>query len=413
MIKKDIYRIALRGVSTHKSRSLLTILGIVIGIASIMLVMSIGQSAQDSILNQIQSFGSANVTVMPGRKPKNMVGYAGTLFNDSIKLKDVESLRQKGNVPDAVRVVPYVYTSVSVTYESQSNTVFVIGSTADFFKSFHLDVVSGSELSDSDIASRSMVVVLGSKIAKDLFGESDPIGQAVKIKSKSFKVIGVLGQKGQAAGMNMDEFVIAPYPVIQQDLMGIKHFNEVVVEASSIETMPLVARDIERTLRFNHNITDPEKDDFYVQTQEDAAQTVNSIMGILTVLLASIAAISLIVGGIGIMNIMLVSVTERTREIGLRKALGATNKNILIQFLAEAVMLTVTGGVIGIILGASFGALAIWMINTFAHLGFPYVFSLKGALLGVIVSSSIGLIFGIFPARQAARKSPMEALRYE
>ncbi len=413
MKTKDTLKIAVEGLTTHKSRTMLTILGIVIGIASIMLVMSIGQSAQNLILGQIQSFGPTLVSVHPGRRPQSLAGFTGVLFNDSLKQRDVDTLAQKTNVPDAVRIAPYVFTSTPVSFGSESYTTFVMGSSQDVFNSFHLDVAQGVALTDSDVASRSSVAVIGQKLANELFGANNPIGQNIKVKNKNFRVIGVLAPKGQMVSLNWDEIVLTPYSSLQQYVLGIHYFNEISVEASSLATVPTVIADITRVLRQNHNITDPTKDDFYIQTQEDAANTVSSITDILTLLLTSVAAISLVVGGIGIMNIMLVSVTERTREIGLRKSLGATDKNILVQFLTEAIMLTLAGGIIGIILGTSLGLAITYMIDKFGGLSFPYSFSLSGAILGVIVSSVIGLAFGIFPARQASQKSPIEALRYE
>lgn len=409
---KDIIKTSIVGLKSHKSRSALTILGIVIGITSIILVMSIGESAQGLILGEIQSFGPNNLFVLPGRVSSNPSSFAGTLLSDSLKQKDFQDLQNKGNVPDAASVIPINFGSVVVSYGSQTYNTVVLGSDQKVEDLFSLTMASGEFYSQSDVDSQSEVAVLGSKIANELFGASNPIGQKVKIRNKNFRVIGVLEKKGQSF-IDFDTAVIAPYSSVQQYIMGIRYFQRFVVAASSPETIPAVTADITRVLRSNHNITDPSKDDFTVETQQDVVNTVGTVISILTLLLSSVAAISLVVGGVGIMNIMLVSVTERTREIGLRKALGATNKDILNQFLVEAVILTSSGGLIGIMLGTAMGWIVSVAVTRFAALNFPFVFSFQGAIIGVLVSSAIGLAFGIFPARQASQKSPIEALRYE
>ena len=239
------------------------------------------------------------------------------------------------------------------------------------------------------------------------------MGQKIKIKGQNFKIIGILGKKGQSTFVNFDTAAIVPYTTVQQYILGIKYFNRIIVEADSEANVNLTAEDIKITLRNSHNITDPDKDDFFVETQADAMKTVGTITNVLTLFLISVAAISLIVGGVGIMNIMLVSVTERTREIGLRKALGATRKNILTQFLLESITLTTIGGVIGILLGASFSFLASLVLSRYLALNWSFTFPLSASIIGIAVSAAVGLIFGLYPARQAAKKSPIEALRYE
>ena len=246
-----------------------------------------------------------------------------------------------------------------------------------------------------------------------MLGLSDPVGEKIKIKNKTYRVIGLLEKKGQSPFVNFDESIIMPYTTVQQYVLGIRYIQRVVVEARTPADIDNVVKDITILLRNNHNITDPEKDDFFVQTQADLVDTLSTITTVLTLLLSSVAAISLLVGGVGIMNMMLVWVTERTREIGLRKALGATNGNILSQFLVEAVVLTISGGIIGIILGTLLSWLVALVANRAFALDFPFAFSVTGLMLGVGVSTAIGLVFGIFPARQAAKKSPIEALRYE
>ncbi len=406
---KDTFKMSIIGLSTHKSRSFLTILGIVIGIASIMLVMSIGQSAQQLIVGQIQSLGPNNVFVLPGRE----AGFsAATLFLDSLKQKDYEDLQNKNNVPDAVDVIPFVSGAATISYENEVQTKKVAGTTEKALKGFNLEMQEGDFFSSTDVDFKSQIVVLGGKVKEKLFGESTAVGQKVKIKEKNYKVIGVLKNKGSSA-VSMDENIILPYTTAQQYITGTKHFTQFVMVASSQETLQNMIKDTKIVLRNNHNIDNPDKDDFSVRTLEELASTIGTVTTILTILLTSVAAISLVVGGIGIMNIMLVSVTERTREIGLRKAIGATNKNILMQFLTEAVLLTITGGIIGIILGTLLSFIASYAVTAFAGLNFPFAFSYQGAFWGVFVSSAIGFIFGIFPARQASKKSPMEALRYE
>jgi putative ABC transport system permease protein len=410
---RDALLIALRGLTAHKSRSLLTILGIVIGVASITLVMSLGQSAQNLIVGEIKTLKPENVFVLPGRQPTGISSMAGTLLSDSLKQKDFEDLQKKSNVPDAVNVVPLVFSPVSVTYESEVYNATLLGSTDGILDMFSLEIADGTFFSTDDILQKAGVAVIGQKVANSLFGPSSAIGQKIKIKDKSLHVIGILKSKGQTPFVDFDEVVLTPYSTAQQYILGIRYFHRLTVEASSVEAIPGMVKDITFLLRNNHNITDPAKDDFNVKTQTDLVGTLSTVTNVFTLFLSLVAAISLIVGGIGIMNIMLVSVTERTKEIGLRKALGATNKNILYQFLTEAIFLTVSGGIIGILTGTTFGLLTTYVINTFYGINFTFEFPFFGAALGVIISSLIGFVFGIFPARQASLKSPIEALRYE
>jgi putative ABC transport system permease protein len=410
---KDTLKMATGGIMTHKSRTLLTVLGVIIGITSVVTIMSVGEGAQQYIVEQIESFGAQNVFVLPGRQPKGPTEGMATLINDSLKQRDVDELSKPSNVPDAVRIVPVVLGADAASYESEiMDGIMVVGSSDYIQKFFDLKLQSGVFFDQTDINDNNRVVIIGDEVRKELFGsDSYPLNERIKINNVNFRVIGFLQKKGGASVVDFNKSIIAPYTVVQAQILGIKYFQRIVVEARSSDVVPNVIRDITTTLRTNHNIDDPSKDDFWIETPAGIASTVSTITDILTVLLTAMAAISLIVGGVGIMNIMFVSVTERTKEIGLRKALGATNKNILFQFLVEALALTLGGGVIGIILGTIFGLGASYAAKIFAQIDFPYVFSIQGAILGVGVSTIIGLAFGIIPAYRAAKKNPVESLR--
>ncbi len=406
----DLFASALKGVSVHKGRAVLTMLGIIIGVSSIMVVMSVGEGASIFVLSEFQSFGPTVVFVLPGKKPSGVMDVSSSLLADSLKLKDVEDLQDPANVPDAIRVIPYAFGIAEVEYESELVTSTILGSTPDAQDSFSLDMASGRFFDETDVDNKTRVAVIGKFIQEELFGLEDPIDKKIRVGNTLFRVIGVLESRS-ASFVNFNESIIAPYPPVQQDVLGTRHFQRVAVEAGSVDQIEGMVKDIEALLRDNHNIDDPEEDNFFVNTQENVAEGVKSITAILTVLLASVAGISLVVGGVGIMNVMFVSVTERTREIGLRKALGATNRSVLWQFLIEAALLTLVGGVIGVVLGGVLTYVAIWGAATFADIAFPFVLSVQGIVWGVGVSVAVGLFFGIFPARSAARKSPIEALR--
>ncbi len=411
MILKYSIKTAAKGVSRNKSRSALTILGIVIGITSIMMVMSLGKGAQDLILNQIQSIGSRMIIIHPGRKPEGPSS-AAQMMSDSLKQKDLDALRNKSNVPHASDIEPLNVGGGIAANGNQTYQLSIFGSSGIIQSMYDMKLSQGRFLDDEDVKNKSYVVVIGSKVKQELFGNDEALNQKIKLKGISFKVVGILAQKGQGF-INFDEAAVVPYSTAQQYIFGIKHFHHVLINADSENSVADTIRDVTVTLRNSHDITDPKKDDFYVVTQQGAMDQVSTIMNILTLFLAAVAAISLVVGGVGIMNIMLVSVTERTREIGLRKALGATSNDIMFQFLIEAVMLTGLGGLIGILLGAGLSYTTAVLLSNFAGLNWVFEFPILAAILGIMVSGIIGLIFGIYPAYQASKKSPIEALRYE
>lgn len=412
MIFRYSLKIALSGLRTNKSRSALTILGIVIGITSIMVIMSLGRGAQDLILGQIEGIGARTIAISPGRHPKGMMDIMST-FTDSLKQNDLKLLSSKANLPHMEKNMPIVFGAEKIVFESDAVEPTIFGATNLFSEIYDTNIVKGRNMTDEDIKNYADVIIIGDKIKDDLFNNQEAVNQKVKVKNRSFRVIGVMEKKGQSALVNFDSAAIVPYTTAQQYIFGTKYYNRIIIQADAENNVGKTVEDIKLTLRNSHNIDDPEKDDFFVETQADAMKIVGTITSALTLFLAAVAAISLVVGGVGIMNIMLVSVTERTREIGLRKALGATGKNIMLQFLLEAIGLTLAGGVIGISLGAALSMLAAFIINRFYGLGWGYAFPLTAALLGLGVAALIGLIFGLYPARQAAKKSPMEALRYE
>lgn len=412
MLFKHTFKTALKGLKTNRSRSALTVLGIVIGITAIILVMSLGRGARDLILSQIQGMGSKVIAVVPGREPKGPTDIIQT-FSDSLKEKDLEALKRKVNVPTLSEIMPVVFGGMSASFQGETYWLTIFGGSDLVMKIFDIYPEEGVFLTRDDIESRANVVVIGAKVKDQLFGSSEAVGQNIKIKGRNFRVIGILPKKGQFSFFNFDDAAIVPYTAAQQYIFGIKYFNRFIVEAESESAVAETVRDIETTLRNSHNITDPDKDDFFVETQADAIERVGTIMNIMTLFLAAVAAISLLVGGIGIMNIMLVSVTERTHEIGLRKALGATDKDILSQFLIESVLLTVIGGLIGVFLGAVLSFASSLILSRVLGLGWSFAFPVSAVILGIGVSASVGLVFGLYPARQAALKSPIEALRYE
>jgi putative ABC transport system permease protein len=408
---QDNIKMAYKDIMAYRSRSFLTVLGIAIGITAIILVMAIGDSAKKSIVSQIQDLGATNVYIIPGKMRDAMQG--GGMGQDSLKEKDLEDLSRKSNVPNLESITPVCSSSGYASFESESYKVVILGGNPEAFDLIKLNVEYGELFTQEDVDSKAAVVVIGSKVAEKLFGQDDPLGQKIKIKDKTFKVIGVTEPKGQSGGMNYDDSVTMPYTTLQQKILGTKYFQELIAKIDKEENLPTAISDMEEVLRMNHNIDDPSKDDFSIQTQADIVKSVNSVLGVLTILLSSVAAISLVVGGVGVMNMMLTSVTERTKEIGLRKALGATNKHILIQFLTEAILLTFGGGLFGVFFGfiLSYGLITVFNISgTFS---FVFSFPVMGAFLGVLVSAIVGFTFGIYPAYQASKKSPMDALRYE
>jgi len=411
MSLKNTILTALNALLVHRTRSLLTILGIVIGIASIIIVMALGNGAQKLILDQISGLGAETAVVRPG---ESFADITNALYSQSLTQRDLTELEKKSNVPNLASAAPVVIVSDSVEYRGKSYRPTIIAGPAEFMlEVYGIAVREGRVFTESDIGRYERVAVIGSEFRNDLFENRQAIGQNIRIKDSTFRIVGVMEKKGTLAGFNFDSLVMIPHTSAQRYVTGTDYYAEIILKADSAENVDKMTFDVAATLRDTHNIGFGEKDDFNIQTQQNLVEQIALVTAVFTAFLTAVVAISLVVGGVGIMNIVLVSVTERTKEIGLRKALGATRKDISRQFLFEAVILTSLGGLFGIIIGTVIALLiSIILIFTIAP-DWSFTFPLFGAMLGLFVSGGIGLIFGIYPANLAAKKNPVEALTYE
>lgn len=397
----------------NKVRTLLTTLGIMIGIATVILVLSAGEGFKSLINNQVASFGTNTLYVQTkvptsnkNRSPRDEVS-SGVVIT-SLNQRDLDSIKRLPNVVDDYGMV---MGQAAASYRSNHKTAVYLGTSAARFRIDQSTLKSGRIFTEAEDSSGAQVVILGNKIATDLFKQDDPIGKLLRIGSLNFSVIGVYNSSSGLGGGN-DDYLFIPLNTAQKKMLGINYLVEAIVQIKDLNLSDATAIDISTTLRRNHRITDIKKDDFIVTTQAQILDIFNTIFGGVTILLIAIAAISLIVGGVGIMNIMYVVVTERTAEIGLRKALGAKNSNILQEFLIESVMVTLLGGAIGI----SFGAFLSWVLTVIAvSSGLTWTFSLPLYAIGIGfgVSAVIGISFGVLPAINASRMDPIEALRHE
>lgn len=400
-------RVALRALARNKMRSALTMLGIVIGVCAVIAMVSVGQGAEQQVQQQIESFGTNTIFISAGSPSRGHGGMRmGSWAVKTLTMEDMEALLRE--VPLLREAAPGVMDSAQVVYGNQNWFTRLMGTTSNYFRVRNWPVEAGSMFTEDELSAAANVCVLGKTVAQLLFGDEDPVGKTMRIKNMPFRVIGVLTPKGQSGmGDDQDDRIFAPYTTVQKKLKGQDWLQFISASAVSREASVAAVPQIEGLLRERHHIRAGEDNDFQVRTQSEVADLAQATGRIMTLLLASIASISLLVGGIGIMNIMLVSVTERTREIGIRMAVGATEDDIQRQFLVEAVTLSLLGGVSGIALGIIFSIL----ISNF--LQWPTLVSPAAVAMAAAFSAGVGIFFGYYPARKAARLDPIEALRYE
>ena len=393
--------LALRSIRRNLMRSVLTILGIVIGVAAVITMVTLGNGATKSVSDQIASMGSNLVMVVPGQR----FG-PGSEGAPSFKGADVEAVRNQ--VAAAERVAPVVSKTATAVYQASNWSTVVYGSSNDYFPAGNWQIAAGRDFSETEERAGKAVCVIGETVREKLFSRQNPVGSEIRIKQFSCEVIGLLKAKGQSAmGSDQDDVVVMPLRTVQRRLTGSQDISRLTVSVREGASIDAVKDQISLLMRERRNIDESEDDDFRVMDTRQIAETLTSTTKVLTMLLGAVAAVSLLVGGIGIMNIMLVSVTERTREIGIRLAIGALEREVLLQFLIEAVVLSSLGGLVGIILAtvASIGLAGLMNV--------PYQFYLGINLLSFLFSAAIGVIFGFFPARRAAGLNPIDALRHE
>lgn len=406
MNPRNLLKVAINALKRNKMRSFLTMLGIIIGVASVITMLAIGQGSKKSIQDQIASMGSNMLFVMPGTMRMGGV-QQGSSSSQRLTVADIKAIKMECDA--VVAVSPEVRSSGQVVYGNSNWPTTIYGGSEQYLEIRSWKVVSGRNITDTEAEGSAKVCLVGRTVADELFGEGvDPTGETIRFKSIPFKIIGVLEEKGQNSfGQDQDDVIIAPYTTVQKRILAQNYIQSIQMSARSAEESDLAQSQVEEVLRRTHKLRENEDNDFEVRSQEELATTMTSVTEILTILLGAIAGISLLVGGIGIMNIMYVSVTERTREIGLRMSVGGRSVDILLQFLIESILLSVFGGLIGIVLG--FGASAIVEALT----SWPITVMWSSVILAFVVCTVIGVFFGWYPARRAAELDPIDALRFE
>ena len=402
----NLFKIALRALANNKLRAFLTMLGIIIGVASVITMLAIGQGSKKSIQQQISEMGSNMIMIHPGADMRGGVRQDPSAMQ-TLKLADYEALRDETNFLSAIS--PNVSSSGQLIAGNNNYPASVNGVGTEYLDIRQLTVENGQMFTEADIQSSAKVCVIGKTIVDNLFPDgSDPVGHVIRFNKIPFQIVGVLESKGyNSMGMDQDDMVLAPYTTVQKRILAITYLQGIYCSALSEELTPQATEEISEILRKNHKIKEGEDDDFEIRSQEELSSMLSSTTDMMTILLACIAGISLLVGGIGIMNIMYVSVTERTREIGLRMSIGARGIDILAQFLIEAVLISVTGGIIGVV----FGVGASVIVNVLFK--WPVYVQAYSVILSFFVCTITGIFFGWYPARKAANLDPIEAIRYE
>ena len=410
---EESLRLSFSSIRANKMRSTLTMLGVVIGVAAVISMLSIGRGAKEAVESQITAMGTNLLFIRPGSIAEEGVSMGGGTAA-TLTYEDAVALADPANVPSAEAVAPESTTGGQVVYMGNNVQTRVTGVTPDYEPVRNVEVATGQFVSSNNLTGRARVAVLGAETAANLFGEEEPVGKVIRIMGQPFTVIGVLVEKGGTAFGSMDDMILIPLTTLQQRLTagtrwrGARGVGTITVKVASKEVLDQATMEIQEVLRDRHNVL--YDDDFIIQSQQAILDVASQMTDILTVFLGGVAAISLLVGGIGIMNIMLVSVTERTREIGIRKALGARKRDIQVQFLAEATVLSVLGGLLGVALGVGISRM---MGLLFRGAGIEPVVHLDAILLATLFSAAVGIFFGIYPANRAAGLDPIDALRYE
>ena len=402
----NLFKIALRALANNKMRAFLTMLGIIIGVASVIAMLAIGQGSKISIQNQISDMGANMIMIHPGADRRGGVRQDPSAMQ-TLKLENFEAIRQHSKLVSAVS--PNVTSSGQLIAGANNYPSQVTGVNGDYLHIRQLKVKEGIMFSENDIKTSAKVCVIGKTIVDNLFPDgSSPIGKVIRFNQVPFKVIGVLQPKGyNAMGFDQDAIVLAPYTTVMKRILAQTYLNSIYASAVEEKYSPLAVEEISQILRREHNLQEWQEDDFTIRTQEEISSMLNTTTTLMTTLLACIAGISLIVGGIGIMNIMYVSVTERTKEIGLRMSVGARGVDILSQFLIEAILISITGGIIGVLFGCGISLLIKYVAN------WPVFIQLWSVLLSFAVCTVTGIFFGWYPAKKAANLDPIEAIRYE